>query len=400
MTETANSRQLARVLIFGGAIVTLSMGIRHSFGLYLQPMSADLGWGRETFAFAIAVQNLLWGLAQPFVGMVADLYGGRRVLMVGAACYIAGLYLMSSAATSLGLNLSAGLLIGLALAGTTYSVIYGIVGRSVSAEGRSRAMGIVGAAGSLGQFLMLPFAQSMIDHLGWHLALMVCAGLVALIIPSAAPLKTPPLPTGVHQQSVREALQEALKHRGFILLCFSYFVCGFQVVFVGIHLPAYLTDQGLSPSVGTTCLALIGLLNIFGTYLFGQWGGRHSQKNLLAVIYFGRAVAITLFIVLPLSPISAMIFAMVMGFLWLATVPLTNGLIARVFGVQYLAMLGGFSFFSHQIGAFFGVWLGGKVFDVTGSYSSVWIGCLALGVVAGCLCLPIQERPVARLQAA
>lgn len=400
MSSSASSPlSLSRIVLFGGLIVTLAMGVRHTFGLFLSPVSQELGWGREVFALAIAVQNLLWGAFQPITGMLADRWGGRRALLWGALCYVLGLALMALSTTPGAMLGSAGLLIGLALSGTTYSVVYGEIGRHVAAADRSRAMGMVGAAGSLGQFLMLPIGQGLIDGLGWSLTLLVFAVLVAGIIPAGLAL-TPASAQVGHQpprQSARAALLEALGERGYLLLCFSYLVCGFQVVFIGMHLPSYLVDQGLDAKVGTTCLALIGLFNVFGTYLFGQWGGRWSKARLLAGIYVSRSITIVVFLLLPLSPLSAMVFASVMGFLWLSTVPLTNGLVAQVFGVQYLAMLGGFAFFAHQIGSFLGVWLGGRMFDLTGSYQLIWLASIALGVLAGLAAWPIRETPLARL---
>lgn len=400
MSSSASSPlSLSRIVLFGGLIVTLAMGVRHTFGLFLSPVSQELGWGREVFALAIAVQNLLWGAFQPITGMLADRWGGRRALLWGALCYVLGLALMALSTTPGAMLGSAGLLIGLALSGTTYSVVYGEIGRHVAAADRSRAMGMVGAAGSLGQFLMLPIGQGLIDGLGWSLTLLVFAVLVAGIIPAGLAL-TPASAQVGHQpprQSARAALLEALGERGYLLLCFSYLVCGFQVVFIGMHLPSYLVDQGLDAKVGTTCLALIGLFNVFGTYLFGQWGGRWSKARLLAGIYVSRSITIVVFLLLPLSPVSAMVFASVMGFLWLSTVPLTNGLVAQVFGVQYLAMLGGFAFFAHQIGSFLGVWLGGRMFDLTGSYQLIWLASIALGVLAGLAAWPIRETPLARL---
>lgn len=392
---------LSRIVLFGGLIVTLAMGVRHTFGLFLSPVSQELGWGREVFALAIAVQNLLWGAFQPITGMLADRWGGRRALLGGALCYVLGLALMALSTTPGAMLGSAGLLIGLALSGTTYSVVYGEIGRHVAAADRSRAMGMVGAAGSLGQFLMLPIGQGLIDGLGWSLTLLVFAVLVAGIVPAGLAL-TPASAQAGHQpprQSARAALLEALGERGYLLLCFSYLVCGFQVVFIGMHLPSYLVDQGLDAKVGTTCLALIGLFNVFGTYLFGQWGGRWSKARLLAGIYVSRSITIVVFLLLPLSPASAMVFASVMGFLWLSTVPLTNGLVAQVFGVHYLAMLGGFAFFAHQIGSFLGVWLGGRMFDLTGSYQLIWLASIALGVLAGLAAWPIRETPLTRLAA-
>ena len=385
---------LSRLLWFAGLIITLAMGIRHSFGLFVPDMSAVLGGGRGIFALALAVQNLLWGLAQPFAGAWADRVGARRVLVLGTLCYVAGLLLMATAAAPL----SSGALVGLGLAGTTYGVVFGVVGKVAPPEKRTQAMGITAAAGSVGQFIMLPLGQWSIDTLGWSLTLIVFSALVAAIMPLAVPLRAP---VSVRpSQPVGAALKEACRHPGFLLLCASYGVCGFQVTFVGVHLPAYLADQGIAPQVGATALALIGLFNIVGTWLFGLLGARRNKARLLSLIYAARALAITCFVLLPLSPLSSMLFAAAIGFLWLGTVPLTNGLIAGVFGVEYLSMLGGVVFMAHQVGSFFGVWLGGLLFDRTGSYGLVWWMSVVLGVAAAFLCLPIREERVPRLAVA
>lgn len=393
-----------KILILCGLIVSLALGVRHSFGLYLPPVTLELGFSRESFALAIALQNLLWGFVQPFVGALADLWGARRVLIAGALTYVLGLVLMSLAATPLGFQFSGGAILGLALASTTYSVVFGLVGRVVSAEGRSRALGVVSAAGSIGQFLVLPFTQSTISQFGWSLSLMIAAGVIAcLMFPAAWLLPDPKVPEQLHAadgQKVGQAIREAFSTQGFILLAFSYFVCGFQVTFVGTHLPAYLLDQGLAATLGTTSLALIGLFNVFGTYLFGVWGGARSKKMLLATIYGARAVVIALYIFLPISTISTLVFASVLGFLWLATVPLTTGLVAQIYGVRFMATLSGLVFCFHQIGSFVGVWLGGRIFDETGSYTTVWLISMALGVIAMLSCLPIREQALARQERA
>ncbi|MBI4984901.1 MAG: MFS transporter [Rhodocyclales bacterium] len=397
MNETKPWRTPALVLLCGGLIMTVAMGGRHSFGLFLQPMSMAHGWGRETFAFALAMQNIVWGLSQPFTGLIADRYGAGRVLFAGALLYVAGLVGMAYAADGPQLVLSAGLLIGLGLSCTTFSIVYGVLGRIYPPEKRSMALGIAGAAGSFGQFAMLPAAQALISGFGWMEALLVLAVAAALMAPLSAVLAEPQRATGgAHHQPVRAAIREAGSHKGFWLLTFGYFVCGFQVVFIGVHLPAYLADQGLSGNVGVTCLALIGFFNIIGTYGAGWLGMRRSKKHLLAFIYIARSVIIALFLAAPLTPWSAYAFAAAMGLLWLATVPLTNGIVAQVFGVHYLSMLGGFVFFSHQIGSFIGAWMGGVLYDRTGSYDLVWGISIALGVVAMALNLPIDERPLAR----
>ncbi|HVS26788.1 MAG TPA: MFS transporter [Burkholderiales bacterium] len=395
-----NWRTPAMVLICGGVILALSLGIRHSFGLFLAPMSMEFGWGRETFAFAIALQNLIWGAAQPFSGAIADRYGSGRVLVGGALLYVAGLMLMALSHSGLQLSASAGILIGLGLSGTSFTIVYGVIGRTFAPEKRSMALGIAGAAGSFGQFIMLPYGQTLISNFGWLASLLVLAATAVLMAPLASALaeKREPEHTGVPQQSISAALHEAATHKGFWLLCFGFFVCGFQVVFIGVHLPAFLIDQKFSPFVGTMALALIGLFNIVGTYMFGYLGGRYTKKYLLSGIYFLRGVAITIFISLPLTSASVYIFAAVIGILWLGTVPLTNGIVAQIFGVRYVSTLFGVVFLCHQIGSFLGVWLGGYLYDVTGSYRLVWLISIGLGVVAALANWPIDERQVERLR--
>lgn len=385
------------VLVCGGVILTLAMGIRHGFGLFLQPMSADLHWGRETFALALAVQNLMWGATQPFAGMLADKYGSGRVLLAGTLLYSLGLLTMAHAATPLMMILTAGVLIGTGLSGVTFSVVSGVLGRSYPPEKRSMALGISAAAGSFGQFALLPLTQWLLSHFGWYGALLALAGVGLLMAPlSVALVERRAAHVHTFRQSAGEAMREAIGHRGYVLLTLGFFVCGFQVTFVGVHLPSYLLDRGLPAYVGVTALMLIGLFNIFGTYLSGWLGGRVSKKYILSAIYFGRSVVIVAFLLAPISPLSVYAFAVALGILWLSTVPATNGIVAQVFGVRYLAMLSGFTFFSHQVGSFLGVWLGGLVFDRTGSYNLVWYLSIALGVVAGLLNLPIDEREIAR----
>jgi MFS family permease len=391
---------LTAILVCGSIIVTVAMGIRHGLGLFLQPMSGDLGWNREVFSFAIALQNLLWGAAQPLAGGLADRYGAPRVIVGGALMYAAGLALMTISAVPLAFSLSAGVLIGLSLSGVTYSVIYGVVGRNFPAEKRSQAMGYIAAAGSFGQFMMVPVEQWLIGSTGWSNALLAL-GLIALImVPMGFGLRES---THVHvagSQTIRQALSEAFRNGSFWLLTAGYFVCGFQVVFIAVHLPAYLKDHGLGPNVAVTALALIGLFNIIGTWAAGSLGARLPKKHLLTFIYATRSIVIVLFLLAPLTPMSVYIFAGAMGLLWLSTIPLTNGIVGVVFGVRYLAMLGGFVFFSHQIGSFFGVWLGGRIYDSTGNYNAVWMIAIALGVFAALINMPISEKPLARLAAA
>jgi len=386
-------------LMLGASLVlALSLGIRHGFGLFLPPMSAEFGWGREVFAFAIALQNLIWGLTQPFTGALADRFGAKRTVIVGGILYAIGLGCMGLADSPLSLSLSAGLLIGIGLSGTSFSVILGAVGRAVPMEKRSMAMGIAAAAGSFGQFVMLPGTLGLLSWLGWSVSLMALGLLVALIIPLAAMLKDTPLPLTGQEQTLGEALREACSHSGFWLLALGFFVCGFQVVFIGVHLPAYLVDQHLPALVGTTVLALVGLFNIFGTYIAGWLGGRMSKPRLLSALYLARAVVIVAFIVTPLTVWSAYAFGVAMGLLWLSTVPLTNGTVATMFGVRNLSMLGGIVFLFHQLGAFLGGWMGGYLYDHTGSYDLVWQIAVLLSLLAAALNWPVRELPVARLQ--
>lgn len=399
---TSAWRTCGWMLLGSSLILALSLGVRHGFGLFLPPMSAEFGWGREVFAFAIALQNLIWGLAQPVTGALADRFGVARAVLVGGILYAIGLVLMASADTPLALSLSAGVLIGLGLSGTSFSVILGAVGRAVPMEKRSMAIGIAAAAGSFGQFIMLPGSLGLIEWLGWSSALLALGLLIALIVPLAAMMRgdrQAPVPAGA-QQSLGEALREAVGHSGFRLLALGFFVCGFQVVFIGVHLPAYLVDQHLPAQVGTTVLALVGLFNIVGTYTAGWLGSCYSKPRLLAALYLIRGVVISAFLLAPLSVWSAYAFGVAMGLLWLSTVPLTNGTVATMFGVRNLSMLGGIAFLFHQIGSFFGGWLGGWLYDRTGSYDLVWQIAIALSLMAAALNWPIREQPVARLRAA
>lgn len=393
---------MLRILVCGGAIVTLSMGIRHGFGLWLQPITQSQGWSRETFAFAIAIQNLAWGVSGIFAGMLADRLGAFRVIVAGAVLYALGLVGMATASSPLMFTITAGVLIGMAQAGTTYAVVYGVIGRNISADKRSWAMGIAAAAGSFGQFLMVPTEGFLISSLGWQTALMVLGAAALMMIPLAWGLRESRFTgSGVshREQSTWHALQEAFKYPSFQLLMAGYFVCGFQVVFIGVHMPSYLKDKGLSPEVAGYALALIGLFNVFGTYASGVLGQRLPKKNILAFIYLSRAVVIGIFLLAPLSPMSVYIFAAVMGLLWLSTVPATNAAVAQIFGVAHLSMLSGFVFFSHQIGSFMGVWLGGYLYDRTGSYDIVWYIAIGLGVLAALLNLPIKETSIVRQSA-
>ena len=394
-----NAISIGQVLACGAAIVTLSMGIRHGFGLWLQPITQSQGWTRETFSFAMAIQNLSWGIFGIFAGMVADRFGAFRVIIGGAFLYALGLVGMAFSPTGFLFTLTAGVLIGAAQAGTTYAVIYGVIGRNISADRRSWAMGVAAAAGSFGQFLMVPTEGFLISSLGWQQALLILGGAVLLIMPLALGLRESSFAGGQRpkrEQTIVQALREAFKYPSFQLLMAGYFVCGFQVVFIGVHMPSYLKDKGLSPQVGSYALALIGLFNVFGTYAAGVLGEKLAKKNILATIYFSRAIVIAIFLLAPLSPASVYIFSSLMGLLWLSTVPVTNAAVAQIFGIQHLSMLSGFIFFSHQIGSFIGVWLGGYLYDRNGSYDIVWYIAIALGIFAGLVNLPVREAPILR----
>lgn len=395
---------LTRVLIAGGLLVTLSMGIRHGFGLFNLPITQTNGWGRETFAFAIALQNLIWGATQPLFGGLADRFSAYRVMLLGGVLYSLGLIGMAMANSSVTFTIAAGLVLGLAQACTTYSVVYGIIGRNCPPEKRTWAMGIAAAMGSFGQFLMIPTEQTLLGELGAQDALLILGLMATLILPLARILKEDPKQRVDHasDQTVMQAIQEAFAQKSYRLLLLGYFVCGFQVVFIAVHLAPYLKDMSAQvpelghPQVATIALALIGLFNVFGTYYAGVLGQRLPKRYLLSAIYTLRAVFIFAYITLPVSPMSTYLFAAVMGLLWLSTVPLTNAIVAQIFGVKYLSMLSGFAFFSHQIGSFTGAYLGGYLFDKTGSYHIVWVIAIGLGLFAGLVNLPIQESAVVR----
>jgi MFS family permease len=406
MSLSISSPQLSlrQLLIFGGLMVTFSMGIRHGFGLFNLPITLANGWERETFALTIALQNLIWGAVQPITGALADRYGALKMMVAGGALYALGLAGMAISTDAFSFSIAGGLFIGLAQTATTYSVIYGIVGRNVSADKRVWAMGITAAAGSFGQFLMIPVEQSLLSSFGANDALLMLALMASLMIPIAFMLREPSI-SNTHQESnqtIKHALKEAMSNPSFGLLTLGYFVCGFQVVFIAVHLAPYLKDLSQiypavgAPVVATTALALIGLFNIFGTYSAGILGQRFPKRYLLSGIYLLRSIAIMGFIWLPLSPTTTYIFAAIMGFLWLSTIPLTNAIVAQIFGVKYLSMLSGLVFFSHQLGSFCGAYFGGYLFDQTGSYLLVWNIAIALGVFAFLVNLPVKERAIHR----
>jgi MFS family permease len=390
------------IVACGCVMAILSFGPRATLGFFLQPMSQDLGWGRDVFALAIAIQNLLWGAALPAVGAIADRYGTLLPLSIGGLIYAAGLALMAYSTTPAMLHASTGVLLGFGLAGASFTLVLAAFGKLLPESWRTIAFGIGTAAGSFGQFLFSPLAVGLIGSIGWHDTLLVFAALVLLILPLSLVVATRPqdAQASVRQQSFREALSEAFGYRSYVLLVIGFFTCGFHVAFITVHLPPYLVDKGLEAKWGGWVIALIGLFNIFGAIAAGVLGSRLPKRYLLSLIYFLRAVAITGFMIAPVTPVSAMVFGAVMGLLWLSTVPLTSGLVALMFGLRYMATLFGFVFFSHQVGSFIGVWLGGYLYERTGSYDVVWWLGVALGIFAALVNLPIREQPVERLAAA
>ena len=393
-------RTPAVVLACGCLIMTISFGIRAGFGLFLQPMSLEYGWGREVFSFSIALQNLMWGALGAIAGGFADRYGPGRVIAGGAICYIIGLIGMAYIETPLLMHANAGLFLGGALGGTSFGIILAVIGRTVAPEKRSLAMGVATAAGSFGQFLLLPLTQFLISSMDWHRALLVLACVAALIIPlSLALVGNPAAVAGAKPQSMREALHEALGEKGFHLLFWGFFVCGFHIAMLTVHLPSFVTDAGLKPEQGMTALALIGLFNVIGTFGAGWLGGRFSKKYLLSTIYLIRAGLISMLVFLPLSPVTLYIFACGIGLLWLGTVPLTNGLVQQIFGMRYAAMLGSIVFLGHQIGSFVGVWGAGYLYDTTGSYKIAFIASIGLGLFAAIVNLPVNETPLTERKA-
>ena len=384
------------VLVCGCIIMTISFGIRAGFGLFLQPMALEYGWGREVFSFSIALQNLMWGALGAVAGGLADRYGPGRIVAIGAICYILGLIGLAYIDTPWLMHVNAAVLLGGALGGTSFGIILAVIGRTVAPERRSLYMGIATAAGSFGQFALVPLTQILIASLNWHNALLVLAGIAALILPLTLALAgRPHAAGGAAQQSIGQALREAMNEKGFHLLFWGYFVCGFHIAMLTVHLPAFVTDAGLSATHGMTALALIGLFNIVGTLGAGYLGGRFSKKYLLSTIYTVRAVLITILIALPLTPLTLYVFACGIGLLWLGTVPLTNGLVGQIFGMRYMAMLASIVFFGHQIGSFVGVWLAGYLYDTTGSYNGAFIASIGLGVFAALVNLPVNEKPLA-----
>jgi MFS family permease len=393
-------RTPAIVVGCGCLIALLSFGPRSAIGQFLTPLSLAGNWGRDVFSLAIAIQNLLWGAGQPFAGAIADRYGAPRVLSAGAVIYAIGLVLMAYSTTPAMLHLSAGVLIGFGLSGCSFGLVIGALGKLVPEEWRTFAFGAGTAAGSFGQFLFSPLARALIDTFDWQAALVWFAALTLLILPLSLALATPPAESAATQnvprQSLQHALFEAFGHRSYVLLVLGFFTCGFQLAFVTTHLPAYLLDRGLSADVGAWTIGVIGLFNIIGSVASGWLGDRMPKRYLLSIIYFARALAVVAFILLPPSPTSAIVFGAVTGLLWLSTVPPTSGLVALMFGTRWLATLFGFAFFSHQVGGFLGVWLGGMLFERVGSYDVVWWLSVFFGVASALINLPIVEKPVER----
>ena len=399
LTQTTGKWHGAVVaLICGSLILLVSLGIRHAFGLFLQPVTMDQGWGRETFAFAIALQNLVWGFSQPFTGMLSDRFGAKPVVASGALLYGLGLWVMSQVAGEVVFIFGAGVLIGLGLSGTTFPVIFGAISRLVAPQQRSFAMGITMSVGSFGQFAMLPISLGLITGLEWQSALIVLSILAILMFPLAFGIRSASPSTFSVEEDVSftQALRDAFGLRDFWLLSLGFFACGFQVVFIAVHLPAFLMDKGVGDGVAMTVLALIGLVNIAGTYYAGLWGGRHRKPMLLTWIYLGRAAVISAFVLLPITSTTAYIFGALMGLFWLSTIPLTNGVVASVWGTKHMSMLGGIVFFGHQLGSFAGGWMGGWLYDRTGSYDIAWGFTIALSLIAAVLNWPITERTLAQ----
>ncbi|MGA7389041.1 MAG: MFS transporter [Pseudolabrys sp.] len=400
-TSAIGWRTPAVVVACGCLIAMISFGPRSSLGFFLTPLSQTNNWGRDVFAIAVAIQNLLWGIGQPFAGAIADRFGTNRVLCVGALLYALGLVIMAQSTTPEALDLSAGVLIGLGLSGCSFNIVLGAFGKLLPEKWRSLAFGAGTAAGSFGQFLYSPIAVALMEKFGWQETLLIFGGVTLLILPLSLALATPAAPTGraavaKPTQSARQAFAEAFGHRSYVLLVLGFFTCGFQLAFITVHLPSYLIDRGLSAEIGGWTLAVIGIFNIVGSLSSGWLSNRMPKRYLLSIIYFTRAAAIVAFITLPASPLATLVFAAVTGLMWLSTVPPTSALVAVMFGTRWLAMLFGFAFFSHQVGGFLGVLIGGIAFERTGSYNLVWWLSVLFGVLSAVINLPIVEKPIAR----
>ena len=387
------------ILTCATLILLLSFGARQTYGLYLAPISKIQGWEIGVFSFAMALQTLVWGLSQPFWGNIADRFGAGRVVGAGLILYAVGLWMMSESVTPLSITLSTGLVTGLGMSATSFPIILAVVARSVSEKRRSMFLGIASAGGSSGMVIVVPFAQHFISDAGYTVALAVLALLMITIVPLTAAIAGKPQAMdgeSTIKQNTGEAIKEALSHKGYVLLVTAFFVCGFQTMFIGAHLPNYLDKSGIGPETAATALALIGLFNIFGCFIWGALGGKYSKKFMLALLYIIRSFTMIVFVMLPLTDVTALVFAAFTGMMFLGTVPLTSGLVAQIFGTQYMAMLYGFAFTSHQIGSFLGIWVGGIVFDLTGNYDIIWWSSIILGFIAAIMHWPINESPVVR----
>ena len=401
-----NRRAMILLLVLSGAIISICMGLRQSLGLFMRPMAVDAGISAATFGFAIALQNIVWGISQPFVGALADKHGPRPILIWTALAYAAGMLLMVFSRGALGMDV-AGFLLGIGTAGTAFGVLMGVVARAVPPEKQSQTVGLVAASGSLGTMLLAPIGQGLINGYGWQVAMVAFAGIASSMVLFALPIKglaikLNALPAAASSKPVPlgEALREAIGHRGYLFMTLAFFACGFQLVFLTTHLPAYLQLCGIAPGVSATALGLIGLFNTIGTYGFGLLGARYSQKHLLALIYLLRTLFICAFLLVPISATTTLIFAAAMGTLWLGVSPLVTGIISRVFGLQHFGSLYGVVFLSHQVGSFFGAWMGGLVFGWTGSYNYAWGALIAIGFAAFTLQWMMDERPPAERQRA
>ena len=395
------SRSVIIALVAGCAIATIGFGVRATFGLFLDPMTEARGWDRETFALALAIQNLVWGIGVPFAGMIADRYGTRIVLMFGAVCYGGGIWGMAEAESGAALHLFAGVVVGIGVSFTSFALVLTAFAKIVAPDRRTLALGLGTAVGSLGQVIFSPLGNELIDRYGWETALIALGVMVILIVPLAIAMPSDPSAVGESDvgRSIRSELRQAFAHRGYVLLTLGFFVCGFQIAFITVHFPAYVKDLGLPASVGAYAIALVGGFNVVGSFLAGIAGQRWSMKSSLAVIYAVRSILILGLLLLPKTQLTIYVFAATMGLMWLSTVPLTSGIVAQVFGARFMATLFGVVFFSHQLGSFLGVWLGGRIFDATGSYDPIWWASVVLGIAAALVHLPIDERPLGRVVA-
>lgn len=393
-------RTPAMVVVGACIIAMVGYGVRTGLGLFLSPMTEEMGWGRETFALAMAIQNLLWGVGAAIAGAFADRFGPAKVIAVGALVYAAGLWGMAEAEVPLALHVFGGLLIGTGVALTSFSLALASMAKVVSERRRSLALGVGMAAGSVGQVVFSPLSHAFIQSYGWHSALLILAVTVLVLVPLAfvLPGMASGAGAGAHEQSLRDALVEARGHRGYVLLNLGFFVCGFHVAFITVHFPAYVTDLGLRPEVGAYAISIVGLANIAGAFLAGVAGQRWSKKSSLSVIYYARAIVIMGLLMAPASELTIYVFSVMMGLLWLSTVPLTTGIVAQIFGVRYMATLSGIVLFTHQVGSFIGVWMGGWVYDLYGSYDIMWWAGIFFGMAAMVVHLPIDEKPLPRLR--